>query len=386
MAKGMYIGVDSKARKAKKMYIGVDGKARKIKKMYIGVDGKARLFYISTISTLSRHGQITSLWNYRNTLSALHIGNYAIFGGGINDQYMYRTIDVYDTSLTHFHNSATTGTGALAAGRRYMTTTNVGDYGIFAGGFKSDSTSSSVVDTYTPTLTKSTATELSTSRGALAGANVGNYAVFAGGLANMSDASSANLTSVESYNTSLTKGSVSALSVGRSYFDATSVGNYALFGGGSDSAVVDTYNTSLTKGTATNMSTGRTFVEAVTVGGYALFGGGGGDGSQTSVVDVYNQSLTKGANLALSVARNKHAATKLGDYAIFGGGFTGTGSSVVESFDESLTRTILPNLVAVASALAATYVGDYALFGGGYTSNVGYSDKVTAYKITYSEV
>jgi hypothetical protein len=44
MGKGMYIGVDSKARKVKKMYVGVDGKARKVKKVYVGdANGKARL-------------------------------------------------------------------------------------------------------------------------------------------------------------------------------------------------------------------------------------------------------------------------------------------------------------------------------------------------------
>lgn len=45
MAKEMYVGVDSKARKVKKLYVGVDGKARKVKKGYIGVNGVARLFY-----------------------------------------------------------------------------------------------------------------------------------------------------------------------------------------------------------------------------------------------------------------------------------------------------------------------------------------------------
>lgn len=50
MAKGFYVGVDNKARKAKKMYVGVDGKARKIKKVYIGVDGKARLCYSSSVA------------------------------------------------------------------------------------------------------------------------------------------------------------------------------------------------------------------------------------------------------------------------------------------------------------------------------------------------
>lgn len=43
MAKGMFFGVSSLARKAKKGYVGINGIARKIKKIYIGVDGKARL-------------------------------------------------------------------------------------------------------------------------------------------------------------------------------------------------------------------------------------------------------------------------------------------------------------------------------------------------------
>ena len=45
MAKALYIGIDSKARKGKKAYIGVDGVAKKVKKMYIGVNGVARLFW-----------------------------------------------------------------------------------------------------------------------------------------------------------------------------------------------------------------------------------------------------------------------------------------------------------------------------------------------------
>ena len=36
MAKAVYVGVDSKARKMKKAYIGIGGTARKVKKMYIG--------------------------------------------------------------------------------------------------------------------------------------------------------------------------------------------------------------------------------------------------------------------------------------------------------------------------------------------------------------
>jgi hypothetical protein len=45
MAKAIYIGVSSKARKVSNAYIGVSGTARKIKNAYIGVNGTARLFY-----------------------------------------------------------------------------------------------------------------------------------------------------------------------------------------------------------------------------------------------------------------------------------------------------------------------------------------------------
>lgn len=58
MAKGTYIGVSGKARKAKNIYIGVGGKARKVKKAYIGVGGKARLCYTSTLSPTT-----IELWN-----------------------------------------------------------------------------------------------------------------------------------------------------------------------------------------------------------------------------------------------------------------------------------------------------------------------------------
>lgn len=46
MAKGIYVGVNGKARKAKALYVGVDGKARKVSRVYVGVNGKARLAWM----------------------------------------------------------------------------------------------------------------------------------------------------------------------------------------------------------------------------------------------------------------------------------------------------------------------------------------------------
>ena len=73
MSKGVYVGVDSKARKVKKMYVGVDGVARKIKKAYVGVGGVARLFYATVdtvlanntpeeIQAVAQSGQAANYW------------------------------------------------------------------------------------------------------------------------------------------------------------------------------------------------------------------------------------------------------------------------------------------------------------------------------------
>ena len=69
---------------------------------------------------------------------------------------------------------------------------------------------------------------------------------------------------------------------------ATSVGDYALFGGGSgvNGAYVTAYNTSLTRSNPTNLSQERRLLAATSIGNYALFGGGTAN-NDSSVVDVY---------------------------------------------------------------------------------------------------
>jgi hypothetical protein len=67
------------------------------------------------------------------------------------------------------------------------------------------------------------------------------------------------------------------LSVARLDLSATTVGNYALFGGGDSTnyfSVVDAYNLSLTRSTPTSLSEGKSRSAATSVGNYALFGGG----------------------------------------------------------------------------------------------------------------
>lgn len=130
MAKAVYVGVGSKARKMKKAYIGIGGKARKVKKMYIGVGGKARLCYSAE---LEKVGMATALSTTRYDMRAATVGKYALFAGG------------------------------------YISKSSFG-YSV-----------SSSVDAYNTSLTKSTPTELSCKRCGHAAASVGGYALFAGG-------------------------------------------------------------------------------------------------------------------------------------------------------------------------------------------------------------
>src|SRR5699024_1857676 len=105
---------------------------------------------------------------------------------------------------------------------------------------------------------------------------------------------------VDGYDSTLSHLTPTALSQARENLAATTVGNYALFGGGrmrlmmqqSYFDVVDAYNTSLTRSTPTALSRARAELAATTVGNYALFGGGG-DEDPISRVDAYDETLTK---------------------------------------------------------------------------------------------
>ena len=84
--------------------------------------------------------------------------------------------------------------------------------------------------------TRSTPTGLSKAIYELAGASVGNYALFAGG----STGSTVGST-VDAYDSSLTRSTPTELSKARSDLVEASVGNYALFAGGSLTSTVDAY-------------------------------------------------------------------------------------------------------------------------------------------------
>ena len=264
------MGVGSKARKMKKAYIGIGGKARKVKKMYIGVGGKARLCYSAE---LERYGMAAALSTARYDMRAATVGKYALFAGGLAPNPFF-----------------------------------------------GEDTSSSV-DAYNTSLTKSTPTELSCKRCGHAAASVGGYALFAGGASSHNFLGYGNIvSSVDAYDASLTRSAAHIIGATVAIGGAA-VGNYALFAGGTVDGIMtkDTvtsdvlaYDSSLTFTTAPLLSVARAGVKGASVGNYALFAGGRA-GSFCTTVDAYNASLTRTTATALSSEENRTAAATVGE-------------------------------------------------------------------------
>ena len=86
--------------------------------------------------------------------------------------------------------------------------------------------------------------------------------------------------------------------------------------------------------TPTGLSEPRMYVGATTIGGYALFGGGnGGSSPRYSIVEAYDINLMRSTLTDLSEARTEAAATTVGNYALFGGGYgVSAESSTVDAY------------------------------------------------------
>ena len=195
MAKAVYVGVGSKARKMKKAYIGIGGKARKVKKMYIGVGGKARLCYSAE---LEKVGMAESLSDERRTVAA-SVGNYALFAGGYGywrySAVIYDAVDAYSASLTKSMPTA------LSTVRESHAGASVEGYALFAGGANGTRSTDIVdsVDAYSASLTRTAAATLSGKRKWIGAASLEGRAFFAGG-ASTNLNSNTKCANVEVYN------------------------------------------------------------------------------------------------------------------------------------------------------------------------------------------
>ena len=372
MAKGAYIGVDSKARKIKKGYIGVDNKARKIKKGYIGVGGVARPFM--TGGEVAYYGTATAMSNPRMGHCVATFNGRAIFAGGYNpndsqaEEYT-KTVDSYDSSLTKIpltnmsiqarYSSAVAttsrliisggetisggvnGTGIVYDKSFTMTTCTrinysqqtsgaVGTYAVFAGGQNISGSNVAVIHYYSSSLTLSTHSE-QVGYGPCVAANAGDYLCFCG-FTGSGNSNSSN--DVIALNSSLTKSTKSfATSYKPCQLGACSLSNCAIFGGGALKssgkfekvyATVNRINADLTITALTNMTQARRNLTAASNADCALFVSGNTStdsmsSSNSSVIDAYDASFVR-QNALTTTPMYCHLGASTGNYILFAGG------------------------------------------------------------------
>lgn len=213
-----------------------------------------------------------------------------------------------------------------------------------------------------------------------AATTVGNYALVGGG----ENSNSTALATMNAFDTSLTRSIPTSLGAAKVNHAATSIGNYALFGGGYNSSAVYAYNASLTRSTATSLQNKAENLAATTLGNYAIFGGGRGTVSATKTVDAYNASLTrtKATNLT---GGDDSVATTVGNYAIFVNGENTDedsdyyGYAYMDAYNASLTKQSVNAAIMPVSDGCATSVGDYAIIHS-------YGDAIYAYNKSLTKV
>lgn len=411
---------------AKKAYIGVDGKARKIKKGFVGVSTEVPI-YEETVKTVNiTASNISEMFTVTNgtyyfkgsggTFTTSNYGNDSTTATTtltaksdmtVSFNYSYSSEQGYDkftlkvagTTVEDAVSGSTTSksySGNLTAGQK-IEFTYAKDGSQSKNEDKctfSNMVVTGTVKTQVGSETKSlarkikkayigiggvarpcwsggelayygTVTALRYGTQQLAATTVGNYALFGGGMTEKGTVRD----SVTAYDKSLVRSAPDDFSKARADLSAASVGNYALFAGGVEQGythnTVDAYSASLTRSTPTAMNYANTNQATASVGNYALFCGGKDGSSYRNQIEVYNTSLTRSAAyMQASVAGL--AATAVGNYAVAGGGYNRSGdSALMNAIDPNLTVTYPSALSVKRSDFAATTVGGYALFGGG---------------------
>ena len=129
-------------------------------------------------SSLTKIESLDSLSERKEKLAATYVENHALFGGGIGNNGSRGISDVvngYDSSLTRSIQKS------LSLARYSLTATHVGDFALFAGGFNTSSDPTDIVDVYDSSLTRTTSSPLLRRVSKLAATHVGDYALFGGG-------------------------------------------------------------------------------------------------------------------------------------------------------------------------------------------------------------
>lgn len=372
---------------AKNAYIGVNGVARKVKKAYIGVMSGVDRATGTTYGAVSQLGALQAafvdgdlnaetpvVWDEAQGKYVFRSGTTttSLASGSAWYSKIYNTLGAYEgfsvaiaeADPTVYWEYYTYGAGDDNWNKHYRGTSSVArkikKAYIGVGGVARPCWAGGELVYYGV---------MSGSRNgvyAAKGTSVGNYALFGGGRTGSGWQSLQN--NVVCVSGSLTETAVSSLDKAVIDHAAGSIGNYALFLGGctgssSYQAAVTAYSTALTKSAATALSAARGEIGAARVGGYLVCGSGIAYSyayEYIKNVDIYNASLTRTKSNTATVCGPVAGETP--SYAIFS---PSDRDSVMhgEAFNASLTRTQKINLFYSYPSASAS-VGSYAIFMG----------------------
>lgn len=202
------------------------------------------------------------------------IGDHALFGGGTNGSSAVSSVDCYSSDLSH------TSVTPLALAASELAAASNAEYALFGGG-------GLPVTAYDKSLTRVVPAALSEAKTKPVAARAGNYILFAGGSVSYKPSDR-----VDAYDLFLTRVSAEPLSVTRDSFAGTTLRDYAIFGGwspeSSSRGAVDVYDAFLTRTVPAPLAARRDLAAAA-VGDFALFGGGYDSAYNSSdTVSVYH--------------------------------------------------------------------------------------------------
>lgn len=309
---------------------------------------------------ITRYGNATQLSSARYHITGATAGDYAIFVGGIPTTAS-KDVDAYNSYLVRSIPNKLLDVNAGA----WRAAASVGNYALFTQ-------TSENIAVYDSSLVKLSKTvKLSRFREQLTGASIGDYALFGGGSPNLSQ----DLSTVDAYDSELTYKEAAPLSTATRRAAAASNDSYAYFMGGTQS-LVTAYDNDLSRSTPSSLGTSSNYGVAAKAGNYVVFVSEGGD------CVAYDMFLTrKNIPEAMSAAKTNMSAGTLNGFAVVAGGYVNYNFPVsgVDAFDAYLTKTKPEVLNTARAYISAATTGNFILFAGGNTSS-GASNVVEVYQ------
>lgn len=186
-------------------------------------------------------------------------------------------------------------------------------------------------------------------------------------------------------------GKLDDLSVARQYVIGLSVGDHALFCGGSGGIqTVDAYDKTLVRTTEANLSSGRyRYARGANAGKYGLIAGGMKDASNVAseVIETFDENLVLTNNISLGEGKYQMGATNFKGHAMFCGGYTSANQrpGTVEVFDENLTKSLY-QMTTAKRYVGATFNTKYAIIAGGNTTNSSIRTSAEAFDESFTHI